>query len=114
MTMPLWLRRLIRQLLRWFTRGPVPFEVAVVSSAPRMLRSDTIYAVTEDQEPWTVAMLCPCGCGEQIYMSLLDESPKWDLELHNDGTPSLHPSVRRTVGCKSHFFLKRGLVTWCR
>jgi hypothetical protein len=59
-------------------------------------------------------MLCPCGCGETLHMSLLPDShPKWKLLRHDDGTVSLHPSVWRTKGCRSHFFLRNGMIVWC-
>ncbi|WP_236819161.1 DUF6527 family protein [Alicyclobacillus ferrooxydans] len=60
-------------------------------------------------------MLCPCGCGEVLHMSLHpDGRPRWELTRHPDGTVSLSPSVWRKVGCRSHFFLERGRVRWCK
>lgn len=44
-------------------------------------------------------MLCPCGCGQTLHMSLLAEDrPRWEVTVHDDGTPSLHPSVWRRWG----------------
>jgi hypothetical protein len=63
---------------------------------------------------WFVAMLCPCGCKETLQMSLLhDANPQWKIIEHGDGTITLQPSVWRKVGCRSHFFLRRGLIQWC-
>jgi hypothetical protein len=65
--------------------------------------------------PWSAALLCPCGCGEVIQLSLLpDDSPSWSVSLDRDGLPTLSPSVWRTKGCRSHFFLKQGSIVWYR
>jgi hypothetical protein len=61
-----------------------------------------------------VALLCPCACGAVLQMSTLPEGrPRWQVEQHPDGTLSLYPSVWRTIGCRSHFFLQHGYVIWC-
>nr|WP_232252247.1 DUF6527 family protein [Pseudomonas frederiksbergensis] len=58
-------------------------------------------------------MKCPCGCGRTIELLVIQEAkPRWDVEVDADGFPSLTPSVWLTNGCKSHFWLKRGRVTW--
>jgi hypothetical protein len=64
--------------------------------------------------PWSAAFLCPCGCGEVIHLSLLiDDRPSWRLSFDRDGLPTLSPSVWRTKGCRSHFFLRQGSIVWC-
>jgi hypothetical protein len=48
-----------------------------------------------------------------IALNMLpDASPRWQLHENTDG-PTLSPSVLRTTGCRSHFILRRGHVTWC-
>jgi hypothetical protein len=108
-----WFYRFWRGLQRRFLRGPVALETAFVTELPSELRSDTVYVITDDGEPWSAGMLCPCGCREVLYMSLLDGSPSWSLSTHRNGTASLSPSVWRTQGCRSHFFLRRGRIDWC-
>jgi hypothetical protein len=66
---------------------------------------------------WAVV---PCACGhgdfetgKWNYAVLLvhgDEGPRWDLELHDDGTFSLSPSILRSGGCNCHYFWKHGKV----
>ena len=112
--MRLALHRILRKLQRTLTVGPVPLETAFVPAVPGVLRKDTVYLVTEENDPWTVVMRCPCGCSEALYMSLIKGSPRWAFEYHPDGTVSLHPSVWRTGGCRSHFFLRKGRISWCR
>jgi Family of unknown function (DUF6527) len=64
--------------------------------------------------PWLAALACPCGCGEVIHLSLLKrDSPRWSFHEEDDGTITLSPSVWRSRGCKSHFFLRRSTITWC-
>lgn len=97
-----------------FQRKPKPFIACKVEELPETLDSRSVYVVGEGSYYWFAAMICPCGCGEILYMSLLpDDSPRWDITLHDNGTVSLHPSVWRKKGCKSHFFLKNGNVDWC-
>lgn len=99
---------------QWFHRKPLPKKTIKVQEMPDRLHPNYIYVAGEGEYLWYVAMLCPCGCQEVLYMSLMPEgSPKWKLIEHNDGTVSLHPSVWRKKGCKSHFFLRQGLIQWC-
>ena len=92
-----------------------PFKtVYVAETTPSQLKPKTLYVVTEDDEPWHAEMICPCGCGKTLHMNLLlDERPVWQITEHNDGTSSLHPSVWRKTGCRSHFWFRKGQVVWC-
>lgn len=82
---------------------------------PETLAPKTIYLLGEGENLWFVAMLCPCKCGAVIQTSLLQSArPRWDLVEHNDGTISLLPSIWRREGCRSHFFVKRNSIQWCR
>ena len=84
-----------------------------VQELPDVLRKQRLYLVGARQ-PWAAALLCPCGCGEVIHLSLMqNDSPRWRLQLEPEGIPTLTPSVWRTRGCRSHFFLRRGAVVWC-
>jgi hypothetical protein len=40
--------------------------------------------------------------------------PRWDLKVDADQRPTLHPSVWVADGCRSHFWLRRGIVHWCK
>lgn len=81
---------------------------------PDVLDPWTVYVVGEGAHVWFAALMCPCGCGELLQISLHPEGrPRWLLTLHAGGTVSLTPSVWRRTGCRSHFFLRRGRVEWC-
>lgn len=72
-----------------------------------------LYAIGCDC-PWLASMLCPCGCGDLIQLSLLErDSPSWRLTVDESGSPTLAPSVWRSKGCRSHFFVRDGYVIWC-
>ena len=111
----IWLRRLIRRvwerLSYWFVP---PYQTVLVEEAlPDQLSQRTLYIVQEDGFNEQAAMLCPCGCRRVLHMNLLpDELPCWRLTRHDDGTATLHPSVWRKKGCRSHFWFGRGRVQW--
>lgn len=107
------LRSLWWRLWDWWA-GQARFRTTHVVELPNTLKPHRLYVEGEDGEAWIVAFLCPCECGEVIQLNLLTgQRPRWSLTEHEDGTATLHPSVWRHVGCKSHFFLRTGLVSWC-
>ncbi len=82
---------------------------------PKQLQRRTLYIVEDDGYQEQAAMICPCGCGEILHMNLLpDERPVWRTLIHENGTTTLHPSVWRQKGCRSHFWFRGGRVVWCR
>jgi len=87
----------------------------VEGTFPKPLKANLLYILTEDGQPWQAAMICPCGCGATLDMNLLtDERPCWRYSANKRGGASLHPSVWRKIGCKSHFWLRDGKISWCR
>lgn len=104
-------------LRSWFVRpdtGPRSLKTVYLEELPEELDPEVVYVLGEEEHRWFVAMLCPCGCKATLQLSLLAMAvPQWKLIEHPDHTISLHPSVWRTVGCRSHFFLRRGFIQWC-
>ncbi len=101
-----WLRALWRRFRRYRSMR--------IGEAPSLPRSRRVYLVEDDGDPWCAVMLCPCGCRETIYLSLLPEDrPSWVFTEHLNDTISLHPSVWRVRGCRSHFILRYGEIRWC-
>lgn len=85
-----------------------------IEELPERLQESRLYVIGTDK-PWCAALLCPCGCGDVIQLSLLPtDSPSWKISYDRVGLPTLSPSVWRTRGCRSHFFLRRGLIVWYR
>jgi hypothetical protein len=73
-----------------------------------------VYIIGVQGNEWLAEMVCPCGCGETLFLNLLqDELPNWQWRVNADGAVTLSPSVWRKVGCKSHFFLREGMIEWC-
>lgn len=113
------MHRLINAIRRFFGQrlpdASTRYDVIRADDVPDVLESHKIYIVGRSPYLCRVAMLCPCGCGETLHMSLLsDMRPYWTLTIHKDATVSLWPSVWRRVGCRSHFFLRRGRILWYR
>jgi hypothetical protein len=90
------------------------YSTVRVAERPDRLEPRTLYVVGEGKDRFCAAMVCPCGCGADLYMSLVvGDEPSWRAKTHRDGATSLFPSVARKTGCRSHFVLRRGRVTWC-
>lgn len=83
-------------------------------SMPKYVAPKTLYILNEDGDPWQATMICPCGCNAVLEMNLVpDEKAVWLAKVEKDGTGTLHPSVWRQVGCRSHFFIRNGRIRWC-
>jgi uncharacterized protein DUF6527 len=96
-----------------FQRRPPKYRVTFTEELPERLRPHILYAIGEGT-PWLAALICPCGCGDVIHLSLLErDSPRWSLREESDGTMTISPSVWRSKGCKSHFIVRKGAVMWC-
>lgn len=108
-----WVLDRLRGLLPFRPSTPRRYELVYADEVPESVGPHTIIAVGEGVHLWYAVFACPCGCGELVQLSLLpDERPRWRLTV--DGTvPTLSPSIWRRRGCRSHFFLRNGLVLWC-
>lgn len=88
---------------------------AVVEYLPNELEPNRVYLLGHPLSPWSAALLCPCGCGAVIQLSLIhDDTPSWRHKRHFWGCVSLYPSIWRKRGCHSHFFVRRGRIVWSR
>ena len=104
-----------QSVCRWFRRPRRALRVRYTCEIPEKPHSAYVYIVGENGYTWYAVMRCPCGCGETLHMPLIDDSrPRWKLKIHDDETISLHPSIHRIVGCRSHFFIRQGRIDWCR
>ena len=109
-----WVRKGTAALHRWLSaRRRLRYER--VEEFPDPLEPSTLYVAGEEPHIWAAAMLCPCGCNDVIQLNLLKQaSPSWNVQHHSDGSVSLMPSVWRTKGCRSHFFVRNSRIDWCR
>jgi len=91
-----------------------PRRAILVEEAPAEIRHDNFYIIGEGQHRWAALLRCPCGCGDLVELSLHKEGrPRWHVFEHLDGTITVKPSIWRTDGCRSHFYVRRGRIQWC-
>lgn len=93
------------------------FSYRRVDSIPSNLAEYVVYIEGKPGDEDLAKLVCPCGCNETITLSLMEDTKNsWRLSF--SGWPikriSLSPSIWRTKGCRSHFFIRRGRVEWCR
>jgi hypothetical protein len=89
-------------------------QQVVGDALPAVLPWRDLIVLSDGSEAWSVAMNCPCGCGQQLELPVLsDVTPRWTLTTDERNRPTLHPSVAMRDGCKSHFWVRRGRVFWC-
>jgi len=82
-------------------------RLELVEFMPATLKPGVLY-VSEKYR--TAAHLCACGCGEKIRTQLGPLG--WKFTNQRQG-PSLYPSIGNwQKPCRSHYFIKMGLVVW--
>lgn len=107
-----WLER-FQQWFRLVTDTRPPLTVQRVEDPPDTVLSNYVYLIGEYRQPWSAMFLCPCGCKDVVALSLIrNDRPRWRAREHSNGTVTISPSVWRTKGCRSHFFVQRGKVIW--
>lgn len=112
----------MRAVLQWFsnlrdvfTLPPHFDRVQTVADWPDAWRPATVYVQGECGQEWFAAFVCPCGCGDVVYLNLLPHSrPPWELTRSGRGYPTLSPSVARKVKCGAHFLVTEGRMIPCR
>ncbi len=102
---------------RFFPKEPPPRLLHVIEgdTPPSAVEGQDLILARENGEDWAVAFLCPCGCDDRLELALIPEiRPSWKLSVNANGQPTLYPSVWRKDACRSHFWLRDGLIVWCR
>ena len=119
------LRALFNSVVSWFSRlfgwvgarpkRPVSKVIFVEGDElPSDLPPIDLVVAREDETLWSAGMLCPCGCGRRLEVMLLPGvKPRWDLAVDDQNRPTLLPSVWVSDGCRSHFWLRKGVIEWC-
>lgn len=89
------------------------YATETTNEFPEEVEPKRVYLVGDGTVPWFAALLCPCGCGAFIRLSLLEnDRPRWRMKHHLTGTVTLAPSIWKKEGCQSHFFVRRGRIVW--
>jgi uncharacterized protein DUF6527 len=77
------------------------------------LESSVIYVESRGGLDRWLHLKCPCGCADVISLNLMtNHRPFWSITWHGDGTLTVMPSVDKTSGCRSHFFIRRCRIAW--
>ena len=109
-----WIVSLWSWLLRLFRRDQPAFRFTVVLEEPELPQPNRIYLVGDEGRPWKGVLLCPCGCGDLIELNLSPPGPPlWRVERIDGQRITMHPSIWRTAGCRSHFWIRDGEIVWC-
>ncbi|WP_407696488.1 DUF6527 family protein [Sphingomonas abietis] len=88
-------------------------KVTAVDERPTMIRKNRLYVTVRSGKAGFGFMVCPCGCGETLHLRFFgDRHPRWSIGALK-GNATVHPSVWRTTGCRSHFVLTDGQINWC-
>lgn len=121
------MKRLINNIWRWilsvlhgFNQSKIvysnnyqdkAYSVVFNEDEPEIIESGKIYILGKNSIYWQISLLCPCGCLEKIHLNLLNDCyPYWNFNL----TPklSIRPSIWRTKGCRSHFWIENNNISW--
>ena len=118
---------MLRKLFNWFRRlfwkkqpPPKPgerlkdnYSYEFVDDVPDVVESNIVYLIQNEGYCWQSVMECPCGCKVALFMNHVEDShPHWSYKIDKFDKISLHPSVDRMVGCKSHFWIRGGKIVW--
>jgi len=94
---------------------PIEYKVKRVSDNPdydKIKKGEMVIVGGKGYVKWAY-FRCPSGCGDVIVLPLVkSEESNWKLRVDKAGHPTLSPSVSKTDGCKSHFFIRKGKVIW--
>lgn len=90
------------------------YNISYVKDFPDKPQHHIVYLFGMPGNEWFAGFICPCGCGEFIELVLEGSSPSWTFSISKGGRPDLSPSIFRSVGCRSHFFLHKGRIRWCK
>ena len=98
-----WLKRFFQKRYRY----------QFVEDIPDAIQPRIIYIIQNNGYAWQLVILCPCGCRKNLHMNLTEEyKPSWKFKVDKRKRISIYPSIHRMVGCKSHFFIKKGKIIW--
>lgn len=112
--MILMLHKIRDWFLALFQRKEPIYQLVNLDDTPEETLSPRhIYYIGMEDNKWCILFLCPCGCEETIYLNtLLNDKPRWTIRQESKQIFSIHPSIHRRVGCRSHFFIRESKVVF--
>lgn len=110
---------ILRAVWNWlkslFGLGEVVVRAEFLDDEPERMVKDRLYVVGHPEHPWKAMIECPCNCGAVIELNLAPPArPLWKITVGADRLPTVHPSIWRTEGCRSHFWIRDGRIQWCK
>lgn len=107
---------MIKRFIKWLHnlfKSEKLYRARFVDDVPDKFDNRIIYIIENEGYYWQAVMICPCGCKKILHMNLIKEHrPSWKFKINKKGIITLHPSINRIVGCRSHFFIREGKVVW--
>lgn len=95
---------------------PFEYKLEFVPDHPvkdRLLSKYIFIVGGKGYQKWAY-LRCPCGCNERIMLCLSkNKKPSWSIKIDFGGRVSFYPSIRQLSGCKSHFWINKGITSWC-
>ncbi len=87
-------------------------EVESLGDTAELLRQSGDAALVKRGRYRWLAMLCPCGCGDQLRINLdIGAGPAWNIYFFKRSL-TIYPSVWRETKCQSHFIIWRSHILW--
>lgn len=88
--------------------------IEVVEAAPSLedVEAAKLVVVRANGKDRWVMLRCPCGCNEVVTLSVQQAHRTHWTRSGSQDRPTLHPSIWRTEGCRSHFWILDGKVVW--
>ncbi|MGN6604531.1 MAG: DUF6527 family protein [Ginsengibacter sp.] len=103
---------MIKYLINKFNRLQGKYYYSEGEELPEKIKKKEVFISRTIENSWVIVMTCPCGCREKIYLNTLPiEQPCWKINQTMKGL-TISPSIWRTKGCKSHFFVEKGKLIW--
>lgn len=100
-------------MLWTFKQFQYKVEILPDNPNPDILKKDIVYVVGGKKYMKWAYLKCPCGCNDSIMLSLNKNSfPSWSIKRDKFGRATIHPSINKLEGCKSHFLIKKGRLIW--
>lgn len=106
-----WFKKILLKLAEWFQPS---YKAKFTQELPETFAKRIVYIIGEKNHPWALAFECPCGCRKTVQLNVLKEAkPRWKFQVLAKNKIDISPSIWRTSGCKSHFFIRKGKIWWC-
>lgn len=95
--------------------GKFQYRTKLVSDNPKPeeVEINIVYVVGGRNYVKWAYLRCPDNCGEIIMLNLSEKiKPLWRVKQDKKGRVTIHPSIHKLDGCKSHFWIKKGNLIW--